>query len=161
MARMSLSLRPMTPAEFESLIDTASAAFLAEMVATGQLRLEDVPAEARRRREQIMPNGLETEHMLLFIGEVDGEAIGWMWLALPGAPHHAETAWVYNVEIDEAQRGKGYGKAMMLAAERELVQRGVTKLGLNVFGSNKSAIGLYERLGYEVISQQMTKPLSR
>ena len=64
-----------------------------------------------------------------------------------------------TLTIDEAQRGKGYGKAMMLAAERELVQRGVTKLGLNVFGSNKTAIGLYERLGYEVISQQMTKPL--
>ena len=30
-----------------------------------------------------MPNGLATEHMLLLIGEVDGEAIGWMWLALP------------------------------------------------------------------------------
>jgi ribosomal protein S18 acetylase RimI-like enzyme len=160
MARMDLILRRMTPAEFDSLIDSSFSAFLAESVATGRIRPEDVPAEAGRRREEMLPNGLDTTNMLLFVGEVDGERIGWMWLALPGPPHHAEAAWVYNVEVDESERGKGYGKAMMLAAERELVHRGVTKLGLNVFGSNKSAIGLYERLGYEVISQQMIKPLT-
>jgi len=47
----------------------------------------------------------------------------------------------------------------MRAAEEELVHRGVTKLGLNVFGGNTTAIRLYESLGYEVISQQMSKPL--
>lgn len=47
----------------------------------------------------------------------------------------------------------------MLAAERELVDRGVSRLGLNVFGANKTAVRLYERLGYQVIAQQMTKPL--
>jgi len=160
MAAMDLILRPMTQAEFESVIDTAFAAFLAELVASGQMRAEDVSAEARRRRDQNLPNGLDTEHMLLLTAEVAGDRVGWMWLALPGAPGHADTAWIYNIEVDEAKRGKGYGKAMMLAAERELVQRGVTKLGLNVFGSNRTAIGLYERLGYEIISQQMTKPLT-
>lgn len=150
----------MTPAEFDSTIDTAFESFVAKLVDTGQISREQAPAEIRRRREAHLPDGLDTEHMLLFIGEVDGERIGWLWLALPGAPHHADTAWVYNVAVDEAHRGKGYGKGLMLAAERELAGRGVGRLGLNVFGSNKTAISLYERLGYQVTSQQMSKPLT-
>jgi ribosomal protein S18 acetylase RimI-like enzyme len=157
---MTVTLRRMTPTEFDSIINTAFDSFVAELVATGQIDPGDVPAEIQRRREQHLPDGLDTGYMLLFIGEVDGKRIGWIWLALPGAPHHADTAWVYTVEVDEAHRGKGYGKGLMLAAERDLVQRGVNTLGLNVFGSNKTAMGLYERLGYEVISQQMSKPLT-
>lgn len=149
----------MTSSEFESVIDIAFAGFLAEWVNTGQIRQEDVPAETQRQRDQYLPDGLETELMLLFIGEVEGERVGWIWLALPGAPNHPDTAWVYSLEVDEPYRGRGYGKGLMRAAERELVQRGVGKLGLNVFGHNRSAIGLYENLGYQVISQQMSKPL--
>jgi ribosomal protein S18 acetylase RimI-like enzyme len=160
MTGMTVTLRRMTPTEFDSVINTAFASFLAEWVTTGQIRQEDVPAEILRRREQTLPGGLDTEHMLLLIGEVDDARVGWIWLALPGAPGHTSTAWVYNVEVDEAYRGKGYGRAMMLAAERELVQRGVNTLGLNVFGTNGAAIGLYEQLGYQIISQQMSKPLA-
>jgi ribosomal protein S18 acetylase RimI-like enzyme len=159
MLPMTVTLRSMTSDEFDSVIGTAFAGFLADRVATGQTRPEDVPAEIQRQRAQHLPDGLETEGMLLLMGEVDGERIGWIWLALPGSPQHPDTAWVYSLVVDEAHRGRGYGKGLMLAAERELLDRGVRTLGLNVFGTNRIAIGLYERLGYEVISQQMTKPL--
>ena len=159
MIRMTVRLRPMTSSEFDSVVSTAFAGYVAESVATGQTREEDVAAETRRQREQYLPNGLATEHMLFFIGTDDGERIGWIWLALPGVANHPDTAWVYNVEVDPAHRGKGYGRGLMLAAERELADRGVIRLGLNVFGANTTAIRLYERLGYQVIAQQMTKPL--
>ncbi len=157
---MTVTLRPMTPAEFEAIISGSFENFVGEMVKTGGIAAEDAPAEIARRREQNLPGGLDTPHMLLFIGEVDGERIGWLWIALPGAPQHAGTAWIYNIEVDEAHRGKGYGKDLMLAAERELIARGVDRLGLNVFGANTTAIGLYTKLGYQVIAQQMSKPLS-
>jgi hypothetical protein len=35
----------------------------------------------------------------------------------------------------------------------------VRHIGLTVFGTNQSAIGRYVGLGYDVISQQMIKPL--
>src|SRR5262245_43255124 len=159
MLSMTVTLRPMTPAEFDAAVDSSLASFVAEMVKQGQVRPEDAAGEVQRRRAQHLPDGPRTEHMLLLLGEVDGARLGWLWLALPGAPHHHDTAWVYNVEVDEAHRGKGYGRGLMRAAEEELVHRGVTKLGLNVFGDNTTAIRLYESLGYEIISQQMSKPL--
>jgi ribosomal protein S18 acetylase RimI-like enzyme len=159
MLDMTVTLRPMTVDEFDRFIEPSLASFVAEMVNQGQIPAEDAPAEIKRRRQQHLPDGLDTEHMALFVGEVEGVAIGWLWLALPGAPNHVDTAWVYNVEVDPAHRGKGYGRGLMLAAEAELVHRGVTKLGLNVFGGNTTAMRLYESLGYKVISQQMSKPL--
>jgi ribosomal protein S18 acetylase RimI-like enzyme len=47
----------------------------------------------------------------------------------------------------------------MLAAEDECRRLGHKQLDLNVFGDNTTAIGLYDSLGYTVISQQMRKEL--
>lgn len=68
-------------------------------------------------------------------------------------------AFVYDIEMDETQRGKGYGRATMLAGEVAAKELGATTMGLNVFGFNKPAINLYTSLGYEVSSQNMMKTL--
>jgi hypothetical protein len=49
-------------------------------------------------------------------------------------------------------------KAMLLA-EGEARSHGMTSLGLNVHGQNKVARSLYDSLGYDVMAQQMKKPL--
>lgn len=46
---------------------------------------------------------------------------------------------------------------MIQLMEAELTHLGVPELGLNVFGTNTVAIGLYRSLGFEVTSQQMAK----
>ena len=43
-------------------------------------------------------------------------------------------AWVYDVEIEPAYRGHGYGRRAMLLAEAEARARGMTSIGLNVHG---------------------------
>jgi ribosomal protein S18 acetylase RimI-like enzyme len=68
-------------------------------------------------------------------------------------------AWVYAVEVDEAFRGRGYGREAMLLAETEARARGMRSLGLNVHGSNTIARSRYTSLGYHVTTQQMKKTL--
>jgi ribosomal protein S18 acetylase RimI-like enzyme len=63
------------------------------------------------------------------------------------------------VRIDEKSRGKGYGKQIMLLLEEKARELGLKSLALHVFGSNQVARGLYEKLGYEVSSLNVTKPL--
>jgi ribosomal protein S18 acetylase RimI-like enzyme len=48
----------------------------------------------------------------------------------------------------------------MLAAEAVCREEGWTAIGLNVFGPNTRARGLYDSLGYEAVSTSMTKPLT-
>ena len=81
-----------------------------------------------------------------------------LWLATR-SPNGAQAGWIYDVEVDEAHRGKGYGREIMLLAERECRRRGLTSLRLNVFGPNTVAQRLYESLGYEITSQNMAKRL--
>jgi ribosomal protein S18 acetylase RimI-like enzyme len=149
----------MTPAEYAALVEPTFGEFVAELVRGGHIRADEADDELRRRREQLLPRGLDTDHMVLFVGEVDGEPVGWLWYGLPGVPGHSTGAWVYNVVVFEAHRGKGHGRALMLAGEAELVDRGVPEVGLNVFASNTTAVRLYEALGYTVTTQQMTKSL--
>ena len=47
----------------------------------------------------------------------------------------------------------------MLLAQHEVRNRGMTSIGLNVHGRNTIARALSDSLGYEVMSQQMKKPL--
>ncbi|HEY7781211.1 MAG TPA: GNAT family N-acetyltransferase [Ktedonobacterales bacterium] len=68
-------------------------------------------------------------------------------------------AFVYDIEINEGYRGKGYGKAAMLAVESAVRPMGAAHIDLSVFGYNTTARRLYEGLGYEPIAIGMRKVL--
>jgi ribosomal protein S18 acetylase RimI-like enzyme len=129
------------------------------------LPLDQARAAAERQTTELLPDGVATDGVLLFMAEIEratieGVTVGWIWISLPTAPERPDTAWIFNVEIDAEHRGKGYGRAIMLAAEDELARRGIPRLALNVFGYNTAARRLYESLGFEVTSQQMVKALA-
>jgi len=94
----------------------------------------------------------------VFVVEADGENVGELWLA-EGATSLGRCLWIYDIRIDEAHRGGGYGKAAMLRVEAEARQQGYTRVGLNVFGRNEIARNLYRSLGYEENSIFMSKPV--
>lgn len=85
--------------------------------------------------------------------------IGHVWVTLQRQHGSGGGAWIYDIEVEPEQRGKGFGRALLMAAEEETARHGISKIGLNVFGSNMIARSLYESAGYEVSSTQMTKKL--
>jgi RimJ/RimL family protein N-acetyltransferase len=56
-------------------------------------------------------------------------------------------------------RGQGLGTAALAALEEWARARGITTIGLHVFGDNEGAWRLYRRLGYIETSVQMEKRL--
>lgn len=52
-----------------------------------------------------------------------------------------------NVVVDAAERGKGYGRALMHAAFNWAVQNGARRHSLNVLANNERAVPLYKSLG--------------
>jgi ribosomal protein S18 acetylase RimI-like enzyme len=66
---------------------------------------------------------------------------------------------VYDIEIHERRRHRGFGWAAMVAAEDLVRDAGIGEIGLNVFGFNEAARRLYDSLGYRVVATQMTKRL--
>jgi ribosomal protein S18 acetylase RimI-like enzyme len=89
----------------------------------------------------------------------DGNAIGFVWLALERQPGVGGGAWIYDIEVQPECRGQGFGRALLAAAESEAAAHGVDSIGLNVFGSNLIARNLYESAGYDITSMQLHKRL--
>jgi ribosomal protein S18 acetylase RimI-like enzyme len=63
--------------------------------------------------------------------------------------HDGHRGWVYYVAVHPSRRGRGHGRAIMLACEAWLIERGVPKLNLMVRGDNAAARGFYEALNYD------------
>lgn len=66
--------------------------------------------------------------------------------AMAGSDGHR--GWVYYVAAAPAAKGRGYGRAIMLAAEAFLRDQGVQKVELMVRADNLAARGFYDQLGY-------------
>lgn len=154
---VAVRLDPMSGGEFEEF-EAASVEHYAGSLAGTGVPAEAALAQARTEIHQLLPDGLETANTLLRTARDGDDAVGWLWVTLPGGDRPT-MAWVHNIVVLPGYRGRGYGRAMMLAAEAEVTARGVTRLGLNVFAANTTAVALYGSLGYAVTAQQMAKSL--
>ena len=107
--------------------------------------LELALADARGDFARLLPDGLATPDTSLVVLAADGERVGHLWVR-----HHRSPglSYVFDVEVDEAHRGRGHGRAAMLVAERLARDAGDEALGLHVFGFNTVARSLYRSLGY-------------
>ena len=112
-----------------------------------------------RSAAELLPEGLATPGQLIFRMEADGQSVGWLWLARRNPRAEAGVGFVYDIAVDEALRGRGYGRAAMRLAEDEARRNGLHAIALNVFGHNAIARALYASLGYRETSVQMRKEL--
>jgi ribosomal protein S18 acetylase RimI-like enzyme len=150
----------MTEAEFDEFFARSIRNYADTHVAAGNWSREDAEERAAAAGANLLPAGFATDDMLFLIAEAADEAVGWLWLALPSPGGERGDAWVYDIEVVADQRGKGYGRALLAAAETELRSRGVAAVSLQVFGHNLAAKQLYETSGYQLTSQLMRKELA-
>ena len=98
--------------------------------------------------------------MLVLRGvDTDGEPVGRAWVGLDNLRGAPDVAFLYDIEVIEARRGSGLGRALLEAVEDATRQAGAVALELNVFGRNHTAIALDNPSGYDVVTQQMRKAL--
>lgn len=151
-----IELVPMT--DYAARVEALFADYAQDLVQEQGLWHGEAEARSARMLAELLPRGADTEGAILRTAVADGTPVGWVWAGLP-APPRPGMGWLHNIDIDEAYRSRGYGRAVIAAIETELVRRGVRRMGLNVHGSNVGARRLYARLGYELQSQQMVKVL--
>jgi ribosomal protein S18 acetylase RimI-like enzyme len=150
-----LQIRAMTQEEFSSYRRRVIGQYAAELARTGASTAEQAEQRAANESDQFLPDGLDTAGMALLVGEIDGEVVGLVWVG--PAPAGRAGWWIYDIEVVPDRRGQGYGRALLEAAERDAQQRGAVSIGLDVFGGNDVALGMYESSGYEVAATRMLK----
>lgn len=155
-----IRLIPMTVSEFEAYLEQTVPEYAADKVRAGDWSEQEALELSRKSYQALLPQGIKTENNYLFRIQLEdrGEKIGMIWIRHETPRPHG---FIFDIMLDENQRGKGYGKQAMLALEAFARGIGLETIGLHVFAHNSAAVRLYEGLGYEVTNQNMVKKLDQ
>ncbi|MFJ8237893.1 GNAT family N-acetyltransferase [Ureibacillus sp. NPDC094379] len=98
--------------------------------------------------------------MIVLYSGKDGEALDaslQQWLKSKNAPiskidpeAHSDEYYIDTICVHESSRGLGLGTKLLQFAEQVAIQKGFSKLSLNVEREKESARKLYERVGFDV-----------
>jgi mycothiol synthase len=156
---VTISLLPLSAGDLDRRRPAMVAMFAGALADNHGFAPADAVRESERQTRALLPDGVATEGQLLLKGVAGGEEVGFLWISLPGTTFRT-MAWISEIEVAEQHRSKGYGSAMLRAAEPALVARGVRRCGLHVFGDNIGARRLYRRLGYRLLTQLRARPVA-
>lgn len=156
--RPGVSGRPMDEAEYAVWEERSFEGFRQSWIDRG-LPPEQARAKAEASRADNLSEGLATPGTRIEVLVHDEDVVGHVWVGSREIAPGQEIPFVYDVEVEAEKRGKGYGRALMLHAERIVHRTGAGMLGLHVFAGNTPAIGLYESLGYATTHHNVFKPL--
>ncbi|MEU0457657.1 GNAT family N-acetyltransferase [Streptomyces sp. NPDC006129] len=145
--------RPMTEAEFGPWLEKNKEDYARSWIERGVPEAE-ARAKSERDHATLLPEGLAIPGALISVVEQLGTPVGTLWLAT-----RENSAFVFDVEVDAAHRGKGHGRTLMLLAEAQAIAEGRRTIGLNVFAGNTPAERLYASLGYKNKQYAVYKPL--
>ncbi|HEY2031948.1 MAG TPA: GNAT family N-acetyltransferase [Myxococcales bacterium] len=97
----------------------------------------------------------------LRVARHDGRAIGYIHFLLRRGISGAPRVEIAQVVVEEAMRGRGIGRTLLLLAEDWARERGVRKMKLASRATRPDAHRLYLKLGYTIVktSHFFEKPL--
>ena len=151
-----VTLREMTDDEFTEWFARSAEGYADDAVIAFDRTRAQAEAEVAADAATMLPDGRATDDNHFFrVVASGGDAVGWLWLRR----NALGDLWIYDIEIDESLRHRGYGRATMLAAESFGRSIGAPALHLNVFAHNPNAHALYDSIGYRATSTHMRKPL--
>jgi len=158
---VGVRLRPMRDDEYDAFYAAAVEQYAFDLEENGGLGREHATAKSVADHESLLTDRLETPDVFLRIVEDDdGRAVGTVWWAIQTSRVGESRAYLYAIAIKESERGRGLGRAAMLALEEEAREHGLDRIELNVFGGNAVARRLYASLGYLESAVYMGKSLS-
>jgi RimJ/RimL family protein N-acetyltransferase len=149
------NLRPMNEAEYQHLRRLNYENYPRDRARNLGTPLEQEQEVATEQLDQLLADGLQSPHHRFWVlVESDDSVLGYIWASVD--QKHG-SAFIFYIIIEEAQRGKGYGKLALDLLEDELRSLGIKRVGLNVFADNTVAQALYEKQGYRTTNYNMLK----
>lgn len=150
-----VKLEPIQQEDFERFLEREIRNYAEDHVRNGNWSAEGALERSRAAFEHYLPDGIHSKDQYLYsIIDDRDDNIGVLWVQVKD-----QKAFIFDFVIDEAFRGKGYGKQAMAAMEEKLKAMDVESVGLHVFGDNIVAQELYKKAGFQITDIQMKKIL--
>ena len=146
-------LEPMTEDQYKPWRTEAEAHYARSAAASGQ-SAHEAARSAADTYARLLPDDFATPGNHFWYAYDGDRRVGFLWVAVTHG-----TAVIHNVAVEPDVRRQGYGRAIMLAAERWCHENALTRIGLHVFAHNTGARALYEQLGFTETGRTMAKHL--
>ena len=136
------------PADPELAIEIATTVS-DELVAAFDRLIPQLSSSSPPPGRQGLQTIVDDRDSVLYVARIDGQVVGSLTLAMYRIPTGLK-AWIEDVVVDKAARGRGIGEALSVAALEEARRRGAKDLNLTSRPSRDVANRLYQRLGFQL-----------
>ncbi|TML97973.1 MAG: GNAT family N-acetyltransferase [Actinobacteria bacterium] len=157
---MTVRLRPLRDDEVRGFIDGLYGEYVRGLVEDASMSREKAEDKATTDHASLFPGGSpQPDHHMYIVEDEAGEVVGHLfWARRPAGS--TTRAFLYQIYIEEAFRGRGLGRQAMELLEAEVRADGLPGIDLNVWGGNDLARSLYRSLGFEERAVFMSKELA-
>ena len=125
-----MQIRPFAPSDEAAIIDLWNKC--------GLIRPWNDPHKDIARKLEVRPD--------LFLVGVEGGRV----VACVMAGYEGHRGWLNYLAVDPDHQRRGFGRLMVVEAERRLFEVGCPKVSLQVRASNRAAVEFYRKMGYSV-----------
>ena len=134
--------------------------YAADKVRAGAWSEAEAGSRAANDVDGLLPEGMATRnHFLYSIRDESAAAdVGTVWFVLMGSGV-GRSVWIYDIVINETFRRRGYATRTLKLVEDRAGELGARSVELHIFGHNRGAQALYEKMGYGITSITMAKPI--
>jgi ribosomal protein S18 acetylase RimI-like enzyme len=140
-----------------------SIAYYANDLVLGKIATEEGASEKLRSDlSRLLPQGLDTPNNFFFEvqDENTNQVVGYFWYTIQTKLGN-RLAFISDIWIKPEFQRQGYATNVFGMFEDRMKELEIVDVGLHVFGHNKKARALYEKLGYAPTSMQMRKTLTQ
>ena len=146
-----MRIRPVTEADLPPLADLARRTWLDAF--GDSVSADDAAAEAEdTRSEEYFRAALRTDTIL--VAEADGQLVGYVKFGeaeIPEVDAEPGDGGLHRVYVEAAQHGRGIGRELVHAALSHPRLQAAPRVYLQVWEENRTAVGLYESLGFRTV----------
>lgn len=122
-----------------------------------KLPLEQIEKICKDKIEQLA-NYINEGSAIVLATIRENELLGFIWL-YKNDTSGEQRLHVNQVAVNKKHRGKRIGKQLMMEAEKQALKEGINTIDLFVYEINSTALGLYDKLGFETEKRYMKKKL--